>query len=115
MTKNVKGQRYSKNCFKIRGKQELFIKGEVLVNFGPLPKKYSFDDAEKTLSIPPSYPLSTGIASSTHLPSAYLPPSTKPTRFCSRTTTEGLGSPSYRLPKWFTFSYSVLPQTKEQT
>ena len=40
MTKGTKGQRYSKNCFKIKGRPDVFIKGEVLVSFAPLPKKY---------------------------------------------------------------------------
>ena len=72
MTKNSKGQRYSKNCLRIRGRQELFIKGEVLVNFAALPKKYSFHNVEKTSGTLLSFQPLIEMQNITPQPSAYL-------------------------------------------
>jgi hypothetical protein len=46
-TGKAKTQRYSKNCFKIKGRPDLFIKQDVLVSFTPLPKKLFLPNLEK--------------------------------------------------------------------
>ena len=113
MAKGTKGQRYSKNCLRIRGRQELFIKGEVLVNFAPLPKKYSFQHVEKTSNTHPSCQRSTETPSITLSPSSSPPLNTKLTKFWSRTTTGESVSPSFRSVKWYLFSNLVLSKAKE--
>lgn len=63
-----KTRRLNKNYFRIKGKPDLYIKDEVIVNFTPLRKKYILHHTERVKKATPYYLCSTQIANITPYP-----------------------------------------------
>lgn len=66
--KGGKTKRIGKHYFRLIGKDSLYFKGEHLVSFAPLPKKYPSYHTAKIEKIEPSCPSSTMTASTTPTP-----------------------------------------------
>ena len=111
----TKTKRIGKHYFRLTGRDNLYFKGQHIVNFTPLPKKYHSPHSANKLAIATvqSCPLSTTIANTTPQPSSFLQLCYKTMSLLPNNTENGQPKPfSPKLPSYFE-SNSVGPQTQK--